>query len=170
LNVSFSQYIIYKNLKRGVMSTIGNFLWFIFGGIFMGLSWLILGCLMYITIIGIPWGRSCFVIGKFTFFPFGKEVISRKEFSQNEDIGTGGMGALGNVIWFLFFGLWLAIGHVISAFGLIITVIGIPFAVQHFKLAGISLAPIGKMIVTKEEAGVARKINAESTVTKLRNN
>jgi len=67
----------------------------------MGLAWWILGCFMFIIIIGIPWGRSCFVIGRFTFFPFGKEVVSRRELSQKGDIGTGCLGTIGNIIWFI---------------------------------------------------------------------
>lgn len=72
------------------------------------------------------------------------------------DIGTSPLGVIGNVIWFVFAGIWLAIGHVISAVACFVTIIGIPFALQHLKLAIISLAPIGKTVVTKEEAAMAR--------------
>jgi uncharacterized membrane protein YccF (DUF307 family) len=150
------------------MRAIGNFLWFILGGIFMGLAWWIIGLLAYISIIGIPWGKACFVIGQFSFFPFGKEAINRKEFKQEDDIGTGALGTIGNIIWFILAGIWLAIGHVISAIVSFITIIGIPFGIQHLKLAGIALAPIGKTIVSKEVAEVARKANAEATVKALR--
>ena len=144
------------------MSAIGNFLWFILGGVFMGLGWWLAGLVAFITIIGIPWGKACFVIGQFTFFPFGKEAVSRKELSNQDDIGTGGLGMIGNIIWFIFAGVWLAIGHVASAFLCFCTIIGIPFAVQHLKLAGIALAPIGKTIVSKEVAAAARKHQAEA--------
>ena len=80
------------------MTVIGNFLWFILGGIIMGLLWWIVGIVAYISIIGIPWGRACFVIGKFSFFPFGKEAINRKELFLQDDIGTSGLGTLGNII------------------------------------------------------------------------
>ena len=83
------------------MRAIGNFIWFLCGGVLMGIGWWFAGILMYMTVIGIPWGKSCFVIGKFSFFPFGKEAISRKELTQNDDIGTGTAGTLGNVIWFI---------------------------------------------------------------------
>ena len=149
------------------MSVIGNFIWFLLGGIFMGLTWLVAGLIMYITVIGIPWGRACFVIAKFTFFPFGKEAISRKELTQEEDMGTGGWGVVGNIIWFVFGGIWLAIGHCAAAFLNAITIIGIPFAIQHLKLGGISLFPVGKTIVTKEVAAAARKKNAELKVEEL---
>lgn len=139
------------------MRAIGNFLWFILGGVFMGLSWWLLGALAYITIVGIPWGKACFVIGQFTFFPFGKEAIKRNELSNKDDVGTGGFGLIGNIIWFIFAGAWLAIGHVVSAIVCFLTIIGIPFGIQHLKLAGIALAPIGKTIVDKEVAVAARR-------------
>ena len=151
------------------MKAIGNFIWFIFGGIFMGFIWWIIGAISYITIIGIPWGKACFVIGQFTFFPFGKEAISRDELKQTDDIGTGMIGTIGNIIWFLFAGLWLALGHLASAIACFVTIIGIPFGIQHLKLAGISIAPIGKTIVKKEVADAARKANAENDVNNLRN-
>jgi len=150
------------------MSAIGNFLWFVLGGVFMGLGWWLAGLLAFITIIGIPWGKACFVIGQFTFFPFGREAVSRKELSNKDDIGTGGLGLIGNIIWFVFAGVWLAIGHVISAVLCFLTIIGIPFGIQHLKLAGIALAPIGKTIVSKEVAAAARKHDAEAYVAKRR--
>lgn len=151
------------------MRTILNFLWFILGGVFMGLWWWIFGLIAYLSIIGIPWGKACFVIGQFTFLPFGKEAISRNVLSQKDDIGTSPLGTVGNVIWFLFAGIWLAIGHVVSALINFVTIIGIPFGIQHLKLAGIALAPIGKTIVTKEMAAAARKMDAEHTVATFRN-
>lgn len=134
----------------------------------MGLAWCFFGLLAFITIIGIPWGRSCFVMAGFSFFPFGKEAIARDELTQTKDVGTGHFGFLGNIIWFIFAGLWLAIGHVFSAIACFITIIGIPFALQHLKLAGISIAPIGKTIVTKEVAAAARNAHAEATVGNIR--
>jgi uncharacterized membrane protein YccF (DUF307 family) len=143
-----------------LINAIGNVIWFVFGGVIMGLLWWLFGILAYISIIGIPWGKSCFVIGQFTFFPFGKVAISRKELNQKEDIGTGVLGMFGNIIWCIFAGIWLAIGHIAFAFLFFITVIGIPFGMQHLKLAGVSLFPIGKKIVPKEVAKAARKANA----------
>ncbi|GAA5648564.1 MULTISPECIES: YccF domain-containing protein [Vibrio] len=138
------------------MRTLGNIIWFICGGVFMGLAWWLFGLLAFISIIGIPWGRACFVMGNFSFFPFGYEAISRDELTNETDIGTSPLGFIGNVIWFLLAGIWLAIGHIMSAVACFITIIGIPFALQHLKLAYISLAPIGKTVVPKEEAAVAR--------------
>lgn len=152
------------------MRAIGNFLWFILGGIFMGLAWWLVGLIAFITIIGIPWGKACFVIGQFSFFPFGKEAISRKELHQKDDVGTGGLGVLGNIVWFILGGFWLALGHALSALACFVTIIGIPFGIQHLKLAGIALAPIGKTIVAKEVAEMARRANAEEAVKAMRAN
>ncbi|WNZ56085.1 YccF domain-containing protein [Microbulbifer sp. MKSA007] len=150
------------------MRTLGNFLWFIFGGVFMGLCWWFCSLIAFISIIGIPWGRACFVIGKFSFFPFGKEAISREELTLRGDIGTSGFGLVGNIIWFLLAGIWLAIGHLLHAIACFITIIGIPFGLQHLKLAAISLSPIGKTIVSKEVAHSAKMRNADVEVTRLR--
>jgi len=152
------------------MRAIGNLIWFIFGGVFMGLAWCFYGILAFLSIVGIPWGRSCFVMAGFSFFPFGKEAIARDELTLSEDIGTGGLGMLGNIIWFIFAGFWLALGHVVSAIACFITIIGIPFSLQHLKLAGISIAPVGKTVVTKEVAAAARNANAEVEVANLRSN
>jgi uncharacterized membrane protein YccF (DUF307 family) len=129
---------------------LGNVLWFVLGGFIMGLAWCLLGVLAFITIIGIPWSRACFVIGLFAFWPFGKEAVSRKDVNKQDDVGTGALGLLGNVIWFLLAGIWLAIGHLTSAVVCFVSIIGIPFGIQHVKLAVISLAPIGQTIVESD--------------------
>lgn len=152
------------------MGAIGNFLWFILGGMLMGLGWWLAGLLAFISIVGIPWGKACFVIGQFAFFPFGKEAVKRKDLSKEEDIGTGFLGLLGNIVWFILAGVWLAIGHVLSAVACFVTIIGIPFGIQHLKLAAIALAPIGKTIVDKEVAAAVRGENARTELSKFRNN
>ena len=150
------------------MRTIANVIWFLFGGFWMGLGWCIAGLLMAISIIGIPWSRSCFVFAGFCFVPFGRESISRKELTGRDDVGTGALGFLGNVIWFVFAGLWLAIGHVLSAAACFVTIIGIPFGIQHLKLAECALAPIGKTVVLKEVAEEARRRNAMMSAGRYR--
>ena len=150
------------------MRAIGNFLWFILGGAIMGLCWWVLGALAFLTIVGIPWGRACFVIGQFTFFPFGQEAVCRRLLSGQDDVGTSGFGMIGNVLWFVFAGFWLALGHVVSALACFVTIIGIPFGIQHLKLAGIALAPIGKTIVSKEIAAEARRRDAAAAVAGFR--
>ncbi|WP_417762806.1 YccF domain-containing protein [Shewanella sp.] len=124
-----------------------NIAWFLLGGLVMGLAWWLVGLLCFISIIGIPFGRACFVIGELAFWPFGQEHVSRNELYGREDIGTGPLGFMGNVVWFLLFGIWLAIGHLVHAVGCFVTIIGIPFGIQHIKLALLSLTPIGKTIV-----------------------
>jgi uncharacterized membrane protein YccF (DUF307 family) len=131
------------------MSTIGNILWLIFGGFLMGLGWWFAGLVAAITIVGLPWAKACFVIGQFAFLPFGKEAVNRKDLTQQDDVGTGVLGLVGNVIWFVLAGWWLAIGHLVSALACFVTIIGIPFGIQHVKLSLIALAPIGKTIVSK---------------------
>lgn len=150
------------------MRAIGNFLWFILGGVFMGLMWWLAGTVAAITIVGLPWARACFVIGQFTFLPFGREAIDREELSGQEDIGTSPFGVIGNIIWFIFAGLWLALGHLCSALCCFITIIGIPFGIQHLKLAGVALWPIGKTIVSVEVAAAARRANADVQVSAIR--
>lgn len=139
------------------MSTIGNIIWILLGGIWMSLGWAIAGVIMYLTVIGIPWGRSCFVIAEFTLLPFGREAVPRELVTGRDDLGTGDAGLVGNIVWLLLAGWWLALGHVVTGIGTCLTVIGIPFGIQHFKLAGISLMPIGKTIVPKEVAARLRR-------------
>ena len=132
------------------MRTLGNILWFILGGALMGFAWWLASITALLTIVGIPWAKACFVIGQFSFLPFGKKAIARNELSKKEDIGTGALGFLGNLIWFILAGWWLAIGHLISALACFITIIGIPFGLQHLKLAELAVFPVGKTIVLIE--------------------
>ncbi len=140
------------------MRLIGNIIWFVMGGFIMGLAWWAYGVLAFITILGIPWGRSCFVLGQFSFWPFGKQTISRKRLTGREDIGTGTLGLIGNIIWILFAGIWLAIGHLMSAVACAITIIGIPFAIQHLKLAVVSFAPVGQTVVSNQVADAHNRL------------
>ncbi|MEZ7911785.1 MAG: YccF domain-containing protein [Propionivibrio sp.] len=150
------------------MSTIGNIFWFVFGGAVMGLGWWLAGLLCFLSIIGIPWGRACFVIGGFAFFPFGRDAVDREDLTRRGDLGTGTLGFLGNVIWFVVVGVWLAIGHLVSALACFVTIIGIPFGLQHLKLAVLTLAPVGKTIVDKEVAAAVRGEAAQDALNKYR--
>ncbi len=134
----------------------------------MGLAWWLVGILAVVSIVGIPWAKACFVIGRFAFFPFGMEAISRDEITRRKDIGTHWPGTLGNIVWFVLAGFWLALGHVLASASCFLSIIGIPFGIQHLKLAGIALAPIGKTIVSKEVASAARHANAETAIQKMR--
>jgi uncharacterized membrane protein YccF (DUF307 family) len=103
-----------------------NLLWILFGGFWMAVGWAVAACIMAITIIGLPWTKAAFTIAAYTLLPFG---------------------FLGNIVWFVLSGWWLALGHLVTALLCAITIIGIPFAWAHLKLAGIALWPIGKVIV-----------------------
>jgi uncharacterized membrane protein YccF (DUF307 family) len=140
-----------------LLNLILNVLWVVLGGFVMGVAWLIASALMFATIILIPWGRAAFNIAVFSFWPFGREAVDREEVTGRPDIGTGPLGMVGNVIWFVFAGIWLAIGHLLAAVANAVTIIGIPFAFQHLKLAGISLFPIGKTIVDRGRASPYRR-------------
>jgi uncharacterized membrane protein YccF (DUF307 family) len=133
-----------------------NLLWIAFGGLWMAVGWAIAGVIMAITIIGLPWARAAFNIAIYTLFPFGQKAVSRAEHTGSDDLGTGALGFIGNIIWFVLAGWWLALGHLITAILLAVTIIGIPFAWAHLKLAGIALWPIGKMIVPSDEASLSR--------------
>lgn len=133
-----------------------NAAWIIFGGLWMAIAWLFAGVLMALTIIGLPWTRAAFNIALYTLLPFGQQAVSRAAYTGHKDFGTGPLGTLGNVIWFVFAGWWLALGHLVIAAGLAVTIIGIPFAWAHLKLAGLALWPIGKMIVPVDETGPRR--------------
>lgn len=127
------------------MRLLGNLIWLLCGGLVTGIGWWVAGVLAAITIIGIPFAIAAFRIGAFSFWPFGREVIERPE----RDEALKLLILLGNIIWILLGGLWLALAHLFFALLLAITIIGIPFALQHVKLAGLSLMPYGKMIVTR---------------------
>jgi uncharacterized membrane protein YccF (DUF307 family) len=129
-----------------------NLLWIAFGGLWMAVGWLIAALIIAVTIVGLPWTRAAFNIASYTLFPFGRMAISRAEYFGREDLGTGPLGAIGNLLWLILAGWWLALGHLITAVLLAITIFGIPFAWAHLKLAGIALWPIGKMIVLTSEA------------------
>ena len=137
------------------LSIILNLLWLIFGGLWMAVAWGIASIVMAITIIGIPWARAAFNIAIYTLLPFGQTAVSRSDYLGTADLGTGPFGLIGNLIWLVFAGWWLALGHLITAILLAVTLIGIPFAWAHLKLAGMALWPIGKMIVPTDH--IARR-------------
>ncbi|HEX5314107.1 MAG TPA: YccF domain-containing protein [Gammaproteobacteria bacterium] len=141
----------------GLLRLIGNILWFVLGGIWMGLAWWFVGLVAFVSIVGIPWGRACFVIGGFSFWPFGRKAVSRRELTGREDFGTGPFGIVGNLIWLVLAGWWLALGHLLSMVLDAVTIIGIPFAIQHLKLAAISLWPIGVRVVPIDLTVPARR-------------
>lgn len=114
-----------------------NILWFVLGGWISGALWLLAGVILAITIVGLPWTPAAFRIAGFSCWPFGRRIVER-------DVGATSL--LLNVLWLVLAGWWLAIQHIVLALGLAVTVIGIPFALQHLKLAMLSLTPVGKDI------------------------
>ena len=128
-----------------------NVLWLIFGGIEMAIAWVIAGVILCITIVGIPWARAAFNIAFYALLPFGHRAVRRDQITGYEDIGTGPLGVIGNILWLILAGWWLALGHLIAAVALAVTIIGIPFAWAHLKLAGLALWPIGMKIVPTED-------------------
>lgn len=119
------------------MTFLGNLLWFLFGGLIGGLGWTLAGYLWCITIVGIPVGLQCFKFAGLAFFPFGKEIV----------YGGGTFSVLVNIIWLLLSGLELAIGYVVLGCLWCITIVGIPFGKQCFKLAKLALMPFGASVV-----------------------
>ena len=134
-----------------------NILWIVFGGGLTAIGWLIASLLMAISIIGIPWARACFNIAHYTFLPFGNQLVDRRELQGHGDIGTGPLGLIGNVIWFILGGWYLMLSHFVVGVLLCLTIIGIPFGVAHFKLMRAAIFPIGKAVVPGDVMHEIRK-------------
>ncbi|MCW2244458.1 uncharacterized membrane protein YccF (DUF307 family) [Azospirillum fermentarium] len=134
------------------LSLLLNIAWIVFGGFWMALGWVAAGIIMIVTIIGIPWARAAFTIAFYTLLPFGQQAVRRDRFRGREDLGTGPLGTLGNLVWFLLAGWWLALGHLLTAAAWAVTIVGLPFAWAHLKLAGLALWPIGTEIVPADTA------------------
>lgn len=136
-----------------MLALILNVLWLIFGGLPLALGWWLAALIFAITIIGIPWSRAAFNIGLYALWPFGSEAVRRDDATGREDIGTGALGLIGNILWLILAGWWLALGHLVFAAGWAITIIGLPFAWVHLKLIPITLFPVGAMIVARGNGG-----------------
>jgi uncharacterized membrane protein YccF (DUF307 family) len=129
------------------VSILLNILWIVLGGLWMAAGWVLAAVIMAITIIGLPWARAALTIAVYTLLPFGQKAVRRDSLTGQPDIGTGPLGLIGNLIWLVLAGWWLALAHLATAVVLAVTIIGIPFAWAHLKLAGIALWPIGREIV-----------------------
>jgi uncharacterized membrane protein YccF (DUF307 family) len=134
-----------------IISLLFNLLWIAFGGLWMALGWAIAAVIMAIAIVGLPWARAAFSIAAYTLLPFGYKAVSRDEYFGREDVGTGPLGVIGNIVW-LVRRMGLALGHLVTAILLAVTIVGFPFAWAHLKLAGLALWPIGKAIVPAQNA------------------
>lgn len=122
------------------MRTIGNILWVIFGGMEMALGWFVAGCLWSITIVGLPIGIQCFKFAGLLLWPFKKQIVPD---------AMGAISFLMNVLWLLISGIWLAIGEVITGAILCMSIIGIPFGLQHFKFAKLAIMPFGTSVIQR---------------------
>lgn len=121
------------------MSVLANVIWIILcGGLVICLQYLLAGLILCLTIVFIPFGLQCFKLADLALLPFGRKVVEEP---------SGAASGLLNVIWLIMAGIWIALTHVVFAFGCAITIIGIPFAIQHLKLAGLGLWPFGKRVM-----------------------
>lgn len=128
------------------MNLILNILWLVLGGVWMALGWLLAALILAITIVGLPWARAALTIAGLTLLPFGQGRVNRRVLTGASDLGTGPLGLIGNLIWLVLAGWWLALGHLVSALMLAVTIIGLPFAWAHLKLARLALWPIGQSL------------------------
>jgi uncharacterized membrane protein YccF (DUF307 family) len=126
------------------MNTLGNLIWLLFGGLYSAFFYCVGGLALCLTVIGIPFGLQCFKLAGFVLWPFGRMAVGTPA-------GSGCLMLVLNIIWIFMGGLWLAIGHIVFGLLLCLTIIGIPFGRQHFKLVEVSLMPFGKRIVNINE-------------------
>lgn len=132
------------------MRTILNIIWLIFAGLALWLGYVLAGILLCIPIVTIPWAIASFRIASYAIWPFGREVVTRR---------TSGVGSiLGNILWVVLAGWWLAIGHIVSGIVLCITIIGIPMGIADFKMVPVSLMPLGKEIVPTRQGAFDRTL------------
>lgn len=121
------------------MKTILNILWLLFSGVWLWIGYMFAALIMFILVVTIPWGIASARIGFYSLWPFGRSVVDRPT--------SGTWSFLGNVIWVILAGVWIALGHILSGVALCITIIGIPFGIANFKMVPVALAPLGKEIV-----------------------
>lgn len=121
------------------MRIILNLIWLVLCGFWMAVGYAVAGVICCVLIITIPWGLASFRIANYALWPFGRTVVDRQD--------AGAASLIGNIIWIVFAGIWLAIGHVFTGIALCVTIIGIPLGIANFKMIPVSLMPLGKVIV-----------------------
>ena len=151
------------------MRMVGNVIWFVFGGWYLALLWLLGAVVFAITIIGLPLTRSAIEMAKMSAFPFGKDVVHINDLEGDEggNALSGTIGFIFNVLWLLIIGWALFVLYIVAGIISCITIILIPFGLQSFKLAGIGLWPVGRRVVTKEMADIVRKQIAQRNIDKI---
>jgi uncharacterized membrane protein YccF (DUF307 family) len=130
------------------MRTILNLIWLVLAGFWLAVGYVVAGLICCVLIITIPFGIASFRIAGYALWPFGRSVVDKP--------GVGAPSALGNIIWLIVAGWWLALGHLVSGIALCVTIIGIPLGLANFKLIPISLLPLGKEIVRSDQAFTVR--------------
>ncbi|MBA0054041.1 YccF domain-containing protein [Streptomyces sp. AJS327] len=126
------------------MKTLLNLVWLIFSGLWIALGYLVAGVICCVLVITLPWGLACFRIAGYALWPFGRTTVERR--------GAGVPSAIGNVVWLVFAGIWLTIGHITAGVAFCLTIVGIPFGLAHFKMIPLSLTPLGRDIVSTDTA------------------
>ncbi len=154
------------------MRFVGNVIWFVFGGAILALVWLMGAIVFAISIVGLPLTRAALEMAKMSAFPFGKTVVHVRELDGKElsatTAATGTIGFIFNILWAFTFGITLFFGYIIAGIFNCLTIIGIPFGLQAFKLAAISLWPVGRRVVSLELADAARNRNALKQLDAIR--
>jgi uncharacterized membrane protein YccF (DUF307 family) len=140
-----SVHVVAPGRAPGASSALGNVIWCVVAGVWLAIAYVVAGVTQCLTIIGIPFGIQSFKLAGFALWPFGRVVVQLPN-------ARGGISCIGNVLWFVLSGLWLAIAHVVVGSLLCLTIVGIPFGIQSFKLAGMALTPFGKTVVKKGSA------------------
>ncbi|MDF9814999.1 YccF domain-containing protein [Streptomyces sp. SPB162] len=130
------------------MKTILNIIWLVLCGVWMALAYAVAGVICCILIITFPWGVASFRIANYALWPFGRTTVERR------DAGAGSL--LGNIVWIVFAGWWLALGHIVTGIALCLTIIGIPFGIANFKMIPLSLLPLGREIVPTDRPFATR--------------
>lgn len=137
-----------------LVKTIGNILWFLLAGLWLSIGYAVAAVIMIILVVTAPFGIASWRLARYVIWPFGRSVVSRPD--------AGAASTIGNILWFVLAGLWIAIEHVIAGVLLCLTIIGIPFGIVSFRMAGLALAPLGKDIVKtgQEPAGATVVVTA----------
>ena len=154
------------------MRTAGNVLWFVLFGWHIALTWLVAGLIFAITIIGLPLTRSALEMAKMSAFPFGKEIVHIRDIDQKElspkTMMTGTVGFIFNLLWAVTFGILLFFYYILAGVLACLTILLIPFGLQCFKLAAISIWPVSRRVVSKEVAELVRQEKAAAYIAKHR--
>jgi uncharacterized membrane protein YccF (DUF307 family) len=137
--------------EESPVKIVGNILWFVFAGLWLAIGYIVSGLIQCVTVVGIPFGIQSFKLAGFVLWPFGRAIVKRQD-------SNPGLRTVGNFLWFIFSGLWLAIGHAVAGVLLCVTVIGIPFGLVCFRMIGLALMPFGKEIVDVRSAPAGAEV------------